>query len=290
MKINKIITLANSRVRIPFLAMERSLRATGCQLPLLVIPYDDNLFDLPEGATWWEIPEISEWLLAQKAHPTMRKYQCLTAENYQFFDSDVCFIQNPQQTLEPHSGFVTSCGHWRSVNDTITAISESLMQNKSTLWQQKVFNAGQFACNRTLFSVDNLKATAMKPNFIDTCIRLPHHEQPGINLLVFSSQVKITNLTLPPVCMESTWAGDYHAEYEQYWQSTEQKPYLIHWAGQKPADENKPIDRIFYSHLSKQEIAEWQQTVRQQKSKEIASSPRKIARKLKRAFTILAEV
>jgi hypothetical protein len=49
MKIEKIITLANNKVRLRFLAMERSLRATGCQLPLLVIPYDDKLFELPGG-------------------------------------------------------------------------------------------------------------------------------------------------------------------------------------------------------------------------------------------------
>jgi hypothetical protein len=38
MKIDKIISMANQKVRLRFLAMERSLRATGCQLPLWVIP------------------------------------------------------------------------------------------------------------------------------------------------------------------------------------------------------------------------------------------------------------
>ncbi len=72
MKIDKIISMANEKVRLRFLAMERSLRAVGCQLPLLVIPYDDNLFELPEGSTWWEIPEITSWLKAQKSRPVMR--------------------------------------------------------------------------------------------------------------------------------------------------------------------------------------------------------------------------
>ena len=33
--------------------MERSLRAVGCDLPLLVIPYDEDLFELPPNAEWW---------------------------------------------------------------------------------------------------------------------------------------------------------------------------------------------------------------------------------------------
>ncbi|MCC5657844.1 hypothetical protein LC608_12750 [Nostoc sp. XA010] len=71
MKIDKIISLANSKVRLMFLAMERSLRTTGCDLPILVIPYDDHLFKLPEGSSWWEIPEITNWLRVEKSHPMM---------------------------------------------------------------------------------------------------------------------------------------------------------------------------------------------------------------------------
>ena len=66
MKIDKIISLANKNVKLRFLAMERSLRDTGCDLPLLVIPYNDNLFDLPKGSTWWEIPEMIQWLNREK--------------------------------------------------------------------------------------------------------------------------------------------------------------------------------------------------------------------------------
>jgi len=64
MKIDQIISMANQKVRLRFLAMEHSLRATGSELPIWVIPYDDNLFELPEGFTWWEIPETRNWLKA----------------------------------------------------------------------------------------------------------------------------------------------------------------------------------------------------------------------------------
>lgn len=134
--------MANQNVRLRFLAMERSLRATGCQLPLWVIPYEENLFELPEGSTWREIPEITDWLKAEQSLPVRRKYQCLTEGNYQFVDADVCFLRNPEIVLDPHSGFITSCGHWRNPAGTCTVASQLLISRKSTLWQRNVFNSG----------------------------------------------------------------------------------------------------------------------------------------------------
>ena len=42
MKLEKIITLASAPVRLRLLAMVRSLRAVGCQLPVWVIPYSGD--------------------------------------------------------------------------------------------------------------------------------------------------------------------------------------------------------------------------------------------------------
>jgi len=290
MKIDKIISMANQNVRLLFLAMERSLRATGCKLPLLVIPYDENLFELPAGATWWEIPEITDWLKAEKAHPVMRKYQCLTVDNYQFVDADVCFLRNPESVLDSHSGFVTSCGHWRNPAGTYTAESCQLMNNQSTMWQRDVFNTGQFACDRALFTIESLQATASQPEFIDTCLRFRFHEQPGINLLVWKSGIENVNLTLPPLRMESTWAGDYPGEYTQYWTNEQRQPYLIHWAG-TPMDISRPINQIFYNFLTKVEKAEWDRQVRQRRivDRKKDFSARAIARKFKRAFQTLLQ-
>ena len=156
MKINKIITLANKKVRLQFLAMERSLRATGCKLPIWVIPYDDNLFELPKGSKWWVVPEIIKWLGKEKAHPTMRKYQCLTESNYQFVDSDIIFLRNPEKVLKPLSGFISSCLHWCGALHTTTPKSLNHFKSKTTTWQKDIFNTGQFACDRSLFSSEIL--------------------------------------------------------------------------------------------------------------------------------------
>ncbi len=262
MQLDKIISMANQKVRLPFLAMERSLRATGCKLPLWVIPYDDNLFDLPTGSHWWRIPEIADWLGREKAHPVMGKYQCLTTENYQFVDSDICFLRDPEEVLAPFSGFVTSCGHWRDTAGTCTLESQTWLAKRSTLWHRDVFNTGQFACDRILYTPQSLIDRAMQPDFISTCVRWVHNEQPGLDLLVLASEIEVNNLTLPPLRMESTWAGDYPGEYTHYWQNPQRKPYLIHWAGME-MDTPRPINKIFYQFLTPEEKMEWEEHLKE---------------------------
>lgn len=287
--IDKIISMANQKVRLRFLAMERSLRATGCQLPLLVIPFDHNLFDLPKGSTWWEISEITNWLKAERAHSLLRKYQCLTVGNYQYVDADVCFLRNPTEVLESTSGFITSCGHWHNPTETCSEKSKHIMSQRSTTWQKNVFNSGQFACDRVLFTIAELKAVAMKSDFIEPCMRSPY-DQAGLNLLIFESEVKVKNLTLPPICMESTWAGDYPANYECYWTDAQRKPYLIHWAG-TPMDVPRPINQIFYDFLTQAEKAEWDEQVRQWSlsQRKNSRSVRSLARRFKHALQTLGQ-
>ncbi|HEY1108011.1 MAG TPA: hypothetical protein VGE76_05245, partial [Opitutaceae bacterium] len=231
MRLDCIVTLANRAVRLRFLAMERSLRAVGCDLPLKVIPYDDARFDLPARAEWWELPEITRWLTRERAHPLMRKYQCLTLAGYQFVDADVCFLRDPAAVLAPLTGFVTSCGHWHNPAEATTAESRAWFAARSSTWQKTVFNTGQFACDRALYDFATLQARAQSAEFASTCLRLPFHEQPGINLLVHAAGVPVQNLTLPPWNQQSTWAGDYPGEYARYWKTEPETPYLIHWAG-----------------------------------------------------------
>ncbi|MBI3663827.1 MAG: hypothetical protein HY234_12365 [Acidobacteria bacterium] len=286
MKLEKIITLANGNVRLRFAAMERSLRATGCGLPLVVIPYDEKRFELPVNAKWWEMAEVLAWLNAEHAHPMMRKYQCLLVANYQYVDTDVIFLRNPEEVLAPHAGFVTSCCHWRDGGHTTTGESQQVLAAKSTTWRKSTFNAGQFACDCALYTLDELKRTAAK--FAETCLRMPYHDQPGMNLLVHEAGVAITNLTLPPHGMESTWAGDYADGYEPYWRDAERKPYLIHWAG-TPMDAGRTIDKLFYEFLTAAERAEWDaQTAERLRGRMQESPLRGVARRMKRALKKLA--
>jgi hypothetical protein len=262
MKLERIVTLANQNVRLWFLAMERSLRATGCRLPLWVIPYDDHLFDLPPNARWWHAPEIVEWVDEYRGHRAMRKYQCFTVDNYQFVDTDICFLKNPEEVLAPYSGFVTSCCHWHNPGHTYTAESERFIRQSTTTWPRLAFNDGQFACDRVLYTVDALQRVAEDPRYIHTALRLPWGDQPGLNLLVWLSGVPITNLTLPPTCMESTWAGDYPDDYQPFWADRARQPYLIHWAG-NTIEKPRPVNDIFLNYLTADERREWDQQVQQ---------------------------
>jgi hypothetical protein len=292
MQLEKIITLANATVRLRFLAMERSLRAVGCNLPLLVIPYDERKFDLPNNCEWWIVPEITEWLTHWKTHPMMRKYQCLTVSNFQFVDSDVIFLRNPQSVLTSVDGFVTSCGHWHNPNETVTATSLEYFKNRSTTWQKSVFNAGQWACSERLFGIQELKSRAESQDFSSTCLTFPYHEQPGVNLLVASTSIPVHNLTLPPHNMQSTWAGDYiDADFERFWVDEESKPYIIHWAG-TPMWTSRSIDNLFLDYLTPNERTQWALEVEKHRRRAITKkrSWRAAVRRLRDAIKLALNV
>src|SRR5690606_5994485 len=152
--------------------------------------------------------------------PAVRKYQCLLTENYQFVDSDIIFLKNPEPVLTGKSGFITSCGHWHHTGHTCTYESLEFMKRKSTTWPKFVFNSGQFACDRALYTLEELKRTCegryRKTLLTGTNL---YKDQPAVNLLVNMSDVSIENLTLPPNEMQSTWAGDYESEYRSYWKT-----------------------------------------------------------------------
>lgn len=259
MKLEKIVTMANRAVQWQLIGMVRSLRATGCHLPVLVIPHDRDpeLFDLPEGCSWWRDQELHDWLMANGAHSRAGKYQCLMIENYHFVDCDVAFIENPETALLPQQGFIAACNHWHDYGHTCTAESRAEFLRVTTTWPRFVFNSGQFACDQALYSFETLKEMLVSPTVVGTALDGRFHEQAGINLLVLKSGVKIQNLTLPPTAMESTWAGDYESEvsqdYNRYWENSLQKPYLIHYAG-CALNRAIPLNKLFFQHFNEQEL------------------------------------
>ncbi len=257
MRLECIITLANEKVRLPFLAMERSLRATGCDLPLRVIPYNDAKFDLPDGSEWWEVPEFLAFIDREGNRPVMRKYQALLSGPFQFLDTDAVFLKDPTEVLAPLEGWVNSCCHWHNPFEATTDELRAILRKRSTTWPKSVFNSGQFACDRQLYTVDSLCETLTRPEVRPVALDDPFHEQPGMNLLAHLSGVPISNLTLPPHCMESTWAGDYpEDDFEQTWTDPDRKPYLIHWAGHK-MDGRHAIDHLALDLLTEDERADW---------------------------------
>ena len=262
MKIDKIITLANRKVRLPFQVMERSLRAVGCDLPMLVIPYDDDRFKLPPNAEWWESPKFSDWLKRNQAHRTMAKYRCLSQENYTYFDTDLLLLDDFRSVLDHHQNFVVADTEWSKPWCNTTPESALILSQRSSLFRLKIFNSGHFSCDRRLYTEEEIMETSEKPQNRSTCLEYTLHEQPGINLLVALTNIEITNLCLPPYNMESTMAVDYPGEWKSLLQS-EKRPYFMHYAGSVLL-EDLPINRLFYDFLTSAERTEWDATIAKQ--------------------------
>jgi hypothetical protein len=267
MLIERIVTFANRNTEILFRAMERSLRATGCDLPLEVIPYDGAKFCLPKGSKWFENEALFKWVEGSRCHPGMRKYLCLTIGRYHYIDTDAIFLKNPAAFLTRYNGFVACCTEWSRSQFTYTDASQRLLAKRSSVWRRSVFSGGQYACDQALYTERELFDTCEQEENRQACIEFALHEQPGINLLVALSGVEITNLTLPPYNMESSWAGDYCGDYESLWENEGRMPYVIHYAG-PVLDWDLPINKLFFNFLSKDERAQFdeQRRVRRRSS------------------------
>ena len=253
MNVQKVITLAGQKVKLAFLVFERSLRAAGCDLPLLVIPYGDDLFQLPSNSEWWDSARFASWLRLHKAHPMMAKYRCLTEANYAYFDTDICVVDDFRPVLSHYSSFVVADTEWNKPGWATSPEATAILAEKSSLWMLKLFNAGHFACDRALYSEAEMQSVSER--YRDTCLTYPHHDQPGINLLVSLTGVEVTNLCMPPYRMESTMAVDYPGEWEGIW-SNGHRPYFVHYAG-SALGKNLPINRLYYDFMSKAERKEW---------------------------------
>ena len=253
MNVEKVITLASRKVKTPFLVLERSLRQAGCDLPLLVIPYGDDRFELPPNAEWWDSPGFVSWLRQQKAHPMMAKYRCLTEANYVYFDTDICVLEDFRPILAPYANFVVADTEWSKPGWATPPEAVAIISQKSSLWMLSLFNAGHFACDHALYSEAELQSVSEK--YREPCIEFPHHDQPGMNVLVSVSNVETTNLCLPPYRMESTMAADYPGEWEGVW-SKDHRPYFMHYAGSSLTPDI-PISRLYYDFMTKEERAEW---------------------------------
>ncbi|QDV66366.1 hypothetical protein Poly24_00500 [Rosistilla carotiformis] len=258
MVIDKIITLANERVRLQLNVLIRSLRNVGCDLPVWVIPYDDRTtFQLPEGCQWWANEELYQWIGRHGLSGNHRQFQTLTTSNFQYADVDIVFLADPRGVLESHTGLVTADTEWSKPFNVAVEHSKALYAKESSTWMLQRFNAGQFALDRKLYESTELIETAESENCAATCIGSKQHAQPGVNLLVHQKGVKTTNLTLAPHNLQSTWAGDYPGEYDSIWGRRGQ-PYLIHYAGESIPYRDLPINRLFKEYLSSSERVEWE--------------------------------
>ena len=258
MKIERIVSFANAKVRLEFLAMERSLRATGCDLPLLVIPFDDNLFELPKNAEWWRDEVLFSALTENGAVPHCRKFTAFLNSNSAFFDSDIIHLLNPVKWLDPlpQDVFVVADTEWSKARWTFTPETKALYQDKTTLWLLDNFNSGFFAFSKPPASTSDISRLMQHPNLANIAkgASPTRSEQEGANFLLHESGMDILNLCLPPHRMESTMACDYPDDYGPLLRKAN-SPAFVHYAG-VGRNRDRPVTQLIYEHLTKAETAE----------------------------------
>lgn len=258
MKIERIIAFANAKVRLEFLAMERSLRATGCDLPLLVIPFDDNLFELPQNAEWSRHDELFGFLKEKSAVPQCRKLTAFLNNNCAFFDSDIIHLKNPVEWLKPlpENAFVVADTEWEKAQWTFTKETRDEYQSNSTIWLLDNFNSGFFAFSSVSVTLDMIKTQLSDPKHWKLLVgRAPTTgEQAAANYLISLSGIEVVNLCLPPHRMESTMACDYPPDCDPLLKKPN-APAFVHYAG-PGRNYDAPIARLIFDYLTKAEAAE----------------------------------
>ncbi|MEQ1841589.1 MAG: hypothetical protein ABL994_14370 [Verrucomicrobiales bacterium] len=205
--------MASPAVRLDFLVMERTLRATGCDLPLYVIPYTDEPFDLPENAQWLVDEKLFAHLALHQSARPCRKFLALTQSNAAFFDADIIHLRDPRKELDcmPTDDFVVADTEWNKARWTFSGATRRVYQRKSSLWLLDNFNTGFFAFEKPVLTRDQIFDFIADPEW-GRCTRkecVIAGEQPGLNWLVHLSGRTVVNLCLPPRRMESTMAVDY---------------------------------------------------------------------------------
>jgi len=258
LKLERIISFANAAVRLQFLAMERSLRATGCHLPISVIPYDEKRFPLPEHADWLEDEALFAHIQKVGAMPLTRKYLALTVPHSAYFDADIVHLRNPEQWLEPLPDglFVVADTEWQKARWTFTEQTRTLYEAQTTLWLLDNFNSGFFAQAVPRIALQDVHALLDDPHHQNLIHgKVPSTgEQEGANLLVHNSRMEVRNLCLPPHRMESTMACDYPDGFASIFRKAN-APAFVHYAGPGKNLE-APIAQLIFEHLTAAEAAQ----------------------------------
>jgi len=259
MEIEKIITTANRKVKLQFTVMERSLRATGCDLPLKVIPFGDDLFDLPANAEWIVDEAIFAMLKENGALMLCRKYLALMQASCAYFDTDLVHLSNPQEFLAPlpETAFVVADTEWNKARWTFTPETRAMYLRKTTLWLLTNFNSGFFAYKSPLVGVEEIKELLSSPVLgkMGRGLSPSYSDQEGMNYLAHIGGANVTNLCLPPFFMESTMARDYSGEVYRTMEASRRPPFL-HFAG-KAWDLSTDLAGIFLDFLTVEEAREF---------------------------------
>ena len=212
--------------------MERTLRATGCDLPLYVIPYRDESFELPENAQWLRDEELFAHISKHQSARPCRKFLALMQADAAFFDADIIHFRDPRTELGSLDAnvFAVADTEWNKARWTFSEATRRVYQRKSSLWLLDNFNTGFFAFEEPVVTRKQIFDFIGDPVW-GRCAReesVTRGEQAALNWLVHLSGRTVVNLCLPPRRMESTMAVDYTEFDDVPWADA---PMFLHFAG-----------------------------------------------------------
>ena len=270
MTVSRIIVLANKRVELQLRVLVRSLRSSGCHLPIFVIPFGRKDFQPPNDCEWIEDSKLLAFLQRERAHPLYWKYEVLLQRECAYFDTDIVVLRNPEEWLSeaPSDAFAVADTEWSRNRWTFSHESRRFLTSLSSRWPLLTFNSGFFAFEQPLYEEDELIATIQSPEMKRTCLerKASPVDQPAFNWLVLRKQRKIFNFNLPLQTMESTMVDDYDDPCDvDAIVAGPSAPAFLHYAG--PSFENGHcLMQLFTSYLTVEERREWDATMERKRA------------------------
>lgn len=260
-----IYLVANRRSQFESNNLIDSIRRCGCNLPIHVIPFDENpavldkrwggveqlsMADFPaEGLAFFEELKGRH----RQCHPgLLRRFLCWFGEFDEFLysDNDVVALMNWEELFPylenhdvVHADYEFTTGGKFNLRDPRRF--EELMGAGSL---EAALTSGHFLCRRSpQHPADLLAGLAWMEEHRDLLI---WQDQVLLHVTLLVAQWRVLNLCKPPHHWASTWAGDYEDVLELVRTiQVERRPIShMHYSG-KIGTGTRPIDELLWSSL-----------------------------------------
>lgn len=253
-----IYITANDKVTDNAIALLKSIREYDKQVPVVMIPYDDNYQGIAEILTQsygLKIYQDLEFIerLSQKLQQTFggkffarpnqfRKQACWFGqfEEFLYIDTDIVVFEKIIDNLNYLQTYDFICcdyQHTGGIKNVFTpkVIEEGVFSEADV---RDIFNCGFWASKKNLISEADLYESfaecAAHPEYFDFSQKTS--DQPIINYLILKRVPRRFNIVRQPGGAPGSWAGSKHFEYrgDRPFDPNVGKPLqYMHWAGMR---------------------------------------------------------
>ncbi len=253
-----IYITANDKVTDHAIALMNSIRFYDPDVPVVMIPYDDNYQEIAKilsdrfGVTIYSdldfIERLSQRLYAIFgagffARPNQfRKQACWFGEfdEFLYIDTDIVVFEKIVDNLDYLQEYDFLCCDYQHSGGIKNVFSQAVIeQNIFTKAElQSIFNGGFWASKKNLISeadlYDTFSECATHPKYFDFTQKTS--DQPIINYMILKKIPKIFNLVYKDGKAPGSWAGSQHFKQKDnilFDPNTNKNLQYLHWAGIK---------------------------------------------------------